>query len=325
MTNLTRTDPPPAGPQPPGATLAVDMQGVLKTFSTPEGKIAAVNDVSLSVKTGSIVALLGPNGAGKTTAIDLILGLNTPTSGKLTVLGQQPRQATRSGNVSAVLQSGGLLRDLRVEETVELIASTFPNPISVDEALERAGLIALRRRKVAKCSGGEQQRLRFALALLSDPDLLILDEPTTGMDVNARAEFWETMHREADQGRTIIFATHYLQEADNFADRVIMIAGGKVVADGTTEEIRARATGRLVSARIKQGIEKVRDELQARADVHSVQVNGGDGDRIVVHTSDSDAVALALLSEFGGYDLEATAGSLDDAFTALTTQKGEVA
>jgi len=325
MINTSLANAPAGSARPPESDLAVDMQGMTKTFRTPDGKLTAVDDVSLSIKTGSIVALLGPNGAGKTTAIDLILGLNTPTSGKLTVLGQQPRQATRSGNVSAVLQSGGLLRDLRVEETVELIASTFADPISVDQALERSGLTALRRRRVAKCSGGEQQRLRFALALLPDPDLLILDEPTTGMDVNARAEFWETMHREADQGRTIIFATHYLQEADNFADRVIMIAGGKVVADGTTEEIRARATGRVVSARIKRDTAKVRDELQMRADVHSARINGGDGDRIVVHTSDSDAVALALLSKYGGYDLEATPGSLDDAFTALTTQKGEAA
>src|SRR5699024_10727649 len=159
-------------------------------------------------------------------------------------------------------------------------------------ALERSGLTALRRRRVAKCSGGEQQRLRFARALLPGADLLILDGPTTRTDVAARPGFWETMHRAADQGRTIIHATHYLQGADNFADRVIMIAGGKVVADGTTEEIRARATGRVVSARIKHDTAKVKNKLQMRADVHSARINGGDGDRIVVHTSDSDAVAL---------------------------------
>src|SRR5690625_5818192 len=142
----------------------------------------------------------------------MVLGLTAPTQGRIEVLGQNARDAVRSGKISAVLQSGGLLRDLTVGETVELIASTFDDAISTEEALTRAGISGLAKRRASTCSGGEQQRLRFALALLPDPDLLILDEPTTGMHVTARHEFWDTMHAEARRGRTIIFATHYLEE-----------------------------------------------------------------------------------------------------------------
>src|SRR5690625_3770754 len=286
---------------------AIELRDVRKVFRTRSGEMTAVKDVTLSIDAGSVVALLGPNGAGKTTTIDMILGLTSPTAGTITVLGKSPRAATVSGKVSAVLQSGGLLRDLTVGETVELIASTFPDAIPVAEALQRAGLTSLKNRKVAKCSGGEQQRLRFALALLPDPQLLILDEPTTGMDVTARAEFWETMHAEADQGRTIIFATHYLQEADNFADRVVMIAGGQVVADGSTSEIRAKATGRIVSAGITGDIATVRSELEARDDVHNVRI---EGDRVEIHTDYSDAVALELISYYGDSELVAANGHI---------------
>lgn len=317
MTSGNETSPP-----------AIHLDGVTKTFRTPSGPLVAVDDVTLDVARGSVVAFLGPNGAGKTTALDMILGLTAPTSGQIEVLGHAPREAVRTGKISAVLQSGGLLRDLKVGETVDLIASTFSNPISTQEALKRAGITGIAARRVSKCSGGEQQRLRFALALLPDPDLLILDEPTTGMDVTARHEFWDTMHAEARRGRTIIFATHYLEEADSFAERIIMIAGGKIVADGTTREIRSHVTGRIVSARIAGGsgapaashITQVVAGLEARDDVHTVRT---EADRVVVHAGDSDAVALALLTEYGGRDLEVTPGSLDEAFTTLTRPDAE--
>src|SRR5699024_5600839 len=217
-------------------------------------------------------------------------------------------------------QSGGLLRDLSVRETVQMIASTFPDPRPVDEVLEKAGITKLAGRKVSKCSGGEQQRLRFALALLPDPDLLILDEPTAGMDVTARREFWDTMRADADSGRTVIFATHYLEEADAFAQRIVMMAAGKIVADGTTTEIRARASGRTVSARVPEsGIEATLAQLRSRPGVHSATVESG---RVQVHASDSDAIALALLTELGGTELEVSSGSLDQAFVALTSGGG---
>ncbi|HLS02328.1 MAG TPA: ABC transporter ATP-binding protein [Beutenbergiaceae bacterium] len=293
---------------------AVELAGVTKTFRTRHGQVRAVDDVSLKVARGTVVAFLGPNGAGKTTTLDMLLGLVNPTRGRVEVLGLQPREAVRAGKVSAVLQSGGLLRDLRVGETVELIAATFPNTIPAAEALERAGLTPLAKRRVSKCSGGEQQRLRFALALLPDPETLILDEPTTGMDVTARREFWDTMHAEAQRGRTIIFATHYLEEAESFAERITMISHGRIVADGPTQEIREHVAGRVVTATFTDP-EQARSTLTAREDVTAVH---GGNTRLQIHTSNSDQVATAVLTQLGGSDVEIAAGSLDEAFRTLT-------
>lgn len=305
---------------PATAPPAVRLAGVTKQFRTADGPVVAVDNIDLEVPSGQIMAFLGPNGAGKTTSLDMVLGLTEPTKGTVSVHGQPPRQAVRAGRVSAVLQSGGLLRDLSVAETVRMIASTFPDPRPVDEVLAKAGITSLAGRKVSKCSGGEQQRLRFALALLPDPDLLILDEPTAGMDVTARREFWDTMRADADSGRTVIFATHYLEEADAFAQRIVMMAAGQIVADGTTTEIRARASGRTVSARVPEsGIEAALAQLRSRPGVHSATVESG---RVQVHATDSDAIALALLTELGGTELEVSSGSLDQAFVALTSDGG---
>ena len=296
---------------------ALELRDVVKTFRARGGEEAhAVSGLDLTVRRGEVMALLGPNGAGKTTTLDMVLGLTTPTSGSVAVFGAPPRQAVSEGRVSAVLQTGGLLRDLTVRETVRIIASTFDTHRDIDDVLDSAGLSALSRRMVSKCSGGEQQRLRFALALLPDPDLLVLDEPTAGMDVAARREFWATMHAEADRGRTIVFATHYLEEADAFAGRIVMMAGGRVVADGPTAEIRARATGRLVSAELPP---------ESRDDAHAVLASTPGvadiswvGPRIEVRTTDSDSVARILLVRFDARDLDIVSGSLETAFLALT-------
>ena len=221
------------------ATPAIELAGLTKHFRASGGvTVHAVDGVDLTVHQGEVVALLGANGAGKTTSLDIVLGLTRPTRGTARVLGRHPHEAVAAGRVSAVLQSGGLLRDLTVRETVELVASLCLDPRPADEVLERAGLTGISRRMVSKCSGGEQQRLRFALALLPDPDLLVLDEPTAGMDVAARHEFWDAMHDDAAAGRTVVFATHYLEEAESFAARIVLMAGGKVLADGSTSEIR---------------------------------------------------------------------------------------
>ncbi|GAA4418686.1 ABC transporter ATP-binding protein [Georgenia halophila] len=295
---------------------ALELSGVVKEFRTAEGPLRAVDGIDLQVDRGEVLAFLGPNGAGKTTSLDMVLGLTEPTSGSISVLGAGPRQAVGAGQVSAVLQSGGLLRDLTVRETVQMIASTFSHPAAVDDVLRRAGLEPLASRKVSKCSGGEQQRLRFALSLLPDPDLLILDEPTAGMDVSARREFWDTMREDARNGRTVIFATHYLEEADAFAQRIVMVADGRVVADGSTSEIRARATGRTVSARLPEG--RTAQGVERLRLVPGVQEVSVEGARVVVRSGDSDAVARALLTELGGTDLEIATGSLDQAFVAIT-------
>ncbi|MGH3457994.1 ABC transporter ATP-binding protein [Aeromicrobium sp.] len=298
---------------------ALELNGLAKTFRTRgDGVVRAVERVDLTVQPGEVVALLGPNGAGKTTTLDMVLGLTSPTSGDASVFGRPPREAVMAGRISAVLQSGGLLRDLSVRETVQMVASVFEHPQPIDEVLARAGLTRLAARKVAKCSGGEQQRLRFALALLPDPDLLVLDEPTAGMDVAARREFWATMQADAAAGRTVVFATHYLEEADTFADRIVLMARGHVVADGSTAEIRARASGRTVSSDVPEHeADKFVERLRRRPDVTEVSMRGN---RVVVASTDSDAVARALLVELGGRNVEIVTASLESAFLAITDE-----
>ncbi len=301
-------------------TPAVQLDGLGKDFRTRAGTVTAVDRVDLTIGRGEVVALLGPNGAGKTTTLDMLLGLAEPTRGRARVLGQAPRRAVAQGRLSAVLQTGGLLSDLTVRETVRYVAATYGGrALPVDEALHRAGLTELRDRRVVRCSGGEQQRLRFALALLPEPDLLVLDEPTAGMDVSARREFWAAMHSEAARGRTVVFATHYLEEADDFADRIVLMAGGRVVADGPTAEIRATATGRVVSAVVPDP-GAARSALAGLAS--EITLSAG---RLEVRTGDSDRVARLLLGELGGRDLEIAAGSLEDAFVHITTRPGPAA
>ena len=295
---------------------AITIRRAVKEFRTGGSVFRAVDEIDLTIPRGEIVALLGPNGAGKTTTLDMVVGLTNPTDGDVQVFGEAPRRAVRAGRVSAVLQSGGLLRDLSVRETVTLIASTFQNALPVAEAMERANITSIANRKVSKCSGGEQQRLRFALALLPDPDLLVLDEPTAGMDVTARADFWKTMRQDARDGRTIVFATHYLEEADAFAQRIVMMAGGHIVADGTTAEIRATATGRRVQAFVDPL--SAADVVRALETMPEVRAVTSDAGRLVVTATDSDAVARALLTDLGAHDLEISAGSMDDAFRVLT-------
>lgn len=291
---------------------ALRLTDVSKTFSVGGERVEAVRGIDLELDGGEVVAMLGPNGAGKTTTLDMVLGLTEPNSGTVEVFGLPPRRAIDAGRISAVLQTGGLLRDLTVEETVRVIASTFASPQPVGEVMERAGISGLAKRKVSKCSGGEQQRLRFALALLPDPDLLVLDEPTAGMDVAARRDFWATMKAEAEQGRTVIFATHYLEEANSFAERIVLVSDGRVVADDTTEAIRASATGRQVAADVDPARD---DEVRALPGIRSFERQG---ERVHLLAADSDAAARALLVDLGGTNLEVTTGSLDDAFLALT-------
>ncbi len=291
------------------------LRGLTKHFTTGSTTTSAVAGIDLDIGAGEVVALLGPNGAGKTTTLDMILGFTEPSDGLVQVFGGTPRQAVLGGRISAVLQTGGLLRDLTVGETIELIASTYPDADPAD-VTRRTGLGRLLDRKVQLCSGGEQQRLRFALALLPEPDLLLLDEPTAGMDVEARQAFWATMTAEADRGRTIVFATHYLQEAEDYAHRTVLLSSGRVVADGPTDQIRRQTSGRTVRARIApERIESVAAVLAGRDLIARTEI---DADRLVVETSDSDAVARLLLGELGAVDLEIEPASLETAFIRLT-------
>jgi len=292
-----------AGPAP-----AVQLSGVTKDFKD----VHAVRGIDLTLEQGEIVAFLGPNGAGKTTTIDMVLGLSQPTTGSVEVLGLHPRQAIARGLVSAVMQTGGLLKDMSVRETVAYTASLFADTAPVDEVLRTAGIEGIADRKVGKCSGGEQQRLRFAMALLSDPALLLLDEPTTGMDVEGRRAFWSAIRADAEKGRTVLFATHYLEEADQYADRIILISHGRIVADGTGSQIKALAAGRTVRATLPGAQAAV---LTALPGVESVDIRG---EAVYVHAKDTDAVARYLLNETTAHDLEITARGLEDAFLSLT-------
>ncbi|MGH1488692.1 MAG: ABC transporter ATP-binding protein [Acidimicrobiales bacterium] len=295
---------------------SIRLRGLKKQFGVGDDAVLAVDGIDLDIGAGEIVALLGPNGAGKTTTLDMVLGFEPPTAGTVSIFGESPHQAVSNGRVSAVLQTGGLLRDLTVGETVELIASTYHSPPAPAVVIERAGLGDLAGRRVQACSGGEQQRLRFALALLAEPDLLILDEPTAGMDVQARQEFWAVMRAEAERGRTIVFATHYLQEAEDFAERTVLVAAGKIVADGPTDALRRQAAGRRVSARFpSKTLGNVLSEVEA---LHVVESSAVEGDRLLFTTLDSDGLARTLLGDLGATDLEIAAASLEDAFVALT-------
>src|SRR4051812_18462746 len=255
--------------------LAVDLDGVVKRF----GPVTAVDGISLKIRPGEVVALLGPNGAGKTSTVDMLLGLSAPSQGTVSVYGRPPRDAVALGLVSAVMQTGGLLKDYTVEETVKLTAVLFGRGSGdVTDALERAGIADIGRRLVGKCSGGQQQRLRFAMALLPDPELLILDEPTTGMDVGGRHDFWTSIRQDARGGRTVIFATHYLEEADAYADRVVFVRRGQVVADGTAAEVKSLASGRTVRATLPGAVEA---DLLALPGVESVELRG---DTVLLHS-----------------------------------------
>jgi ABC-2 type transport system ATP-binding protein len=291
-----------------GRPLAIELNGLRKDF----GHVQAVRGIDLTIAAGEIVAYLGPNGAGKTSTIDMILGLSHPTAGHVSVFGMQPRQAISRGLVSAVMQTGGLLKDLTVGETARYTANLFAQSLPVDEVLRRAGIAELADRLVGKCSGGEQQRLRFALALIPDPELLILDEPTTGLDVEGRRNFWAAIRQDAEQGRTVLFATHYLEEADEYADRIVLLRRGQIVADGTAAEVKALAAGRTVRATLPGASEAA---LRAVPGADSVEIRG---DTVLIHSSDSDAVARYLLTSTPAKDLEIVARGLEDAFLALT-------
>ncbi len=290
---------------------AIELTGLTKSF----GDVEAVRGIDLTIRQGEVVAFLGPNGAGKTSTIDMVLGLSEPTEGSARVFGLDPHTAIRHGLVAAVMQTGGLLKDLTARETIEYTAALFPAHRDVEEVMATAGITEIADRLVGKCSGGEQQRVRFAMALVSDPELIILDEPTTGMDVVTRRAFWESIRADAAQGRTVVFATHYLEEADAYADRIVLVRKGRIVADGTSAQVKALGTGRTVRA-TWPGADV--DGLRTLDGVEGVDVRG---DQVLVHAKDSDAVARHLLTATPARDLEIEARGLEDAFVALTSEE----
>ncbi|MEV6912113.1 ABC transporter ATP-binding protein [Amycolatopsis sp. NPDC051071] len=298
------------------AGAAVRLSGLRKHY----GDVHAVDGLDLTIAPGEVVALLGPNGAGKSTTVDMILGLTKPDAGTVTVFGREPGDAVGDGMIGAMLQGGALVEDLTVAETVGMVAALHREPMPVREALRRAGVEDLGNRRSTKLSGGQKQRVRFAVALVSDPDLLVLDEPTAAMDVGTRREFWKSMYEYTNSGRTVLFATHYLEEAEEFADRVVLMRSGRIVADGSVAQVRALAGGRTVRAAVPASAEPVIAGLPA--------VTGFEfrGDRVAISSSDSDATLRALMTRVPeAHDIEISAVGLEGAFLSLTTENAEEA
>ncbi|MEU5922110.1 ABC transporter ATP-binding protein [Streptomyces antimycoticus] len=310
MTATTAVSAPGTGAATTGAPPVVRFEQVNKSY----GSVRAVADLDLTLYPGETVALLGPNGAGKSSSLDLLLGLRHPDSGRVEVFGTTPRQAIVRGRVGAMLQSGALMEDVTVRELVGLACDLHPKGHPVDEVLERAGIAEIASRKVNKLSGGQEQRVRFAFATAGASDLIVLDEPTTGMDVASRQTFWGAMREQTKQGRTILFATHYLEEADAIADRVIVLHGGRVLADGSSAEIKAMAGARRISFELDGPIDET--ALRALPALTGIDISGR---TVRIRSTDADATVHAVYG-LGLYPrgLEVTGLGLEQAFLAIT-------
>ena len=298
--------------------IGVELRGAAKTYRNAGTVVHAVRGIDVSIERGETVALLGPNGAGKSTTIDMVLGLISPDSGAVSLLGGPPKEAVARGMVGTMLQSGALIRDVTPRELIAMMAALHPHPLDVDEALKLAGITEVAGRRTQKLSGGQAQRVRFALALVPDPPVLILDEPTVGMDVEARRAFWLSVRAFAARGKTIIFATHYLEEADAYADRAVLMAHGRIVADGPTSEIRARVGTRTIRATVPVA------DLTALAALPGVTTADRRGEAIVLICTDSDAAIRALVETYpDARDMEIASAGLEDAFIELTGDRDE--
>ncbi|NEA31129.1 ABC transporter ATP-binding protein [Streptomyces sp. SID13031] len=296
-------------------TTAVTLSGVTKRY----GEVQAVAGVDLTIRTGEVVAMLGPNGAGKSTTIEMLLGLVRPDQGTVEVYGSTPAEAIAASKIGVMLQSGGIIEDAKVGELLNLVAGLHQDPMPVAEALNRAGIADLTGRKMKGLSGGQKQRVRFAMAIIPQPDLIVLDEPTTGMDVESRRDFWASMHAETARGRTVLFATHYLEEADAYADRVVLMRSGKVVADGTAAQIKASVSGRTIRATIPGA------DLAMLASLPGVDNVETRGDVVLLKCADSDDTLRYLLSNTPAHDIEVTSADLEDAVLALGAEQEALA
>jgi ABC-2 type transport system ATP-binding protein len=292
-------------------SIVASLEGVNKNY----GEVRALRGVDFRVRAGEVVALLGPNGAGKTTAVKLLLGLMQPNSGKVRVLGGDPTNPENRMRTGAMLQVGRVPETLRVREHIDLFSTYYKHSLPMAEILAAAGLEKLRDRKFAELSGGQRQRVLFALAICGDPDLLLLDEPTVGLDVEARRMLWDEIRQLVGRGKTVLLTTHYLQEADALADRVAVINQGEIIAEGTPAEIKAKTSGKMIrcitslslaSLRQIQGVTEVREDREA----------------VEIHTGEAEPVMRELLARDATLSgLEVTSAGLEEAFLALTQDK----
>lgn len=284
----------------------------LRSVSKKYGQVKALDNIDLRIKAGEIVALLGPNGAGKTTAINLLLGLIRPDCGQALMFGGSPDSTANRIRTGTLMQVSGIPETLTVQEHIESFAAYYPQPLKLQDLLDATGLAGLEKRMYSRLSGGQRQRLHLALALVGDPDVLFLDEPTTGLDVETRRALWQLVRNLSSSGRTVLLTTHYLEEADELADRIVMLRAGRIVADGTPAQIKASTAGRRVSARTSVEVgfaRELKGVLQARRD----------GDRLELLVTDAEEITRTLLFRDAQLtDLTVAAVSLDEAFVSLT-------
>ena len=289
-----------------------DVVATLESVSKNYGEVRALKLVDFQLRAGEVLALLGPNGAGKTTAVKLLLGLLQPNSGKVRVLGGDPTNPENRMRTGAMLQVGRVPETLRVREHIDLFSSYYLNPMPVSQVLAASGLTQLSDRKFGELSGGQRQRVLFALALCGDPDLLFLDEPTVGLDVEARRLLWEEIRQLVRRGKTVLLTTHYLQEADALADRVAVINQGEIIAEGTPAQIKAQTAGKRIRC-------ITRLSLEALQQIPGVTEVKADREAVELHTGKAEQVVRELLSRDTSLaGLEVTAAGLEEAFLALT-------
>ncbi|MGE8203543.1 ABC transporter ATP-binding protein [Heyndrickxia sp. NPDC080065] len=294
----------------------VSVRNVTKSFHDKH----AVKDASFSINKGEVVAILGPNGAGKTTTISMILGLLHPSSGEVKLFNQQPSDKKVREKIGTMLQEVSVMHGLKVREILDLVRQYYPNPLSLEELIAFTGLTESDlKTRAEKLSGGQKRRLSFALSLSGNPELIILDEPTVGMDITSRNRFWKTIQKLADKGKTIIFTTHYLQEADDVAKRIILFNKGSIIADGTPSEIKARLSNQYVS--FNSNSEAINKLYGHSVISHIFEKN----DRFFVQTDNTDAVLALLFKEnIGAYNIQIEQGKLEEAFEQLTAEHKEV-
>jgi ABC-2 type transport system ATP-binding protein len=292
---------------PPRPTVA-SLEQVSKCY----GPVHALRDMSLSIRSGELLALLGPNGAGKTTAVKLLLGLAVPSAGRVTVWGGDPTNPLNRVRTGAMLQVARVPETLRVREHIDLFSSYYPNPLPFKTTIALGGLSGLENRKFGDLSGGQKQRVLFALSLCGDPDLVFLDEPTVGLDVEARRTLWDEIRKLIGRGKTVLLTTHYLEEADALADRVVVINKGQIIAQGTPSEIKAHTSGKRIRCSSHLDLKIV----QA---IPAVTAAKQDRDLLEIQTAEAESVLRELLAlDPWLSDIEVTGAGLEEAFLALT-------
>jgi ABC-2 type transport system ATP-binding protein len=300
--------PSPATPSAVEGASVATLESAVKRY----GKTDALRGLDLTLRRGEVVALLGPNGAGKTTTVRLLLGLISPDSGHVRVLGRDPRTTAARTRIGAMLQVARVPETLLVREHIALFSSYYPRPLAAAEVIRRAGLEGIENRKFGDLSGGQRQRLLFGLALCGDPDLVFLDEPTVGMDLQSRRRLWEEVRALAARGKSVLLTTHYLEEADALANRIVVIDKGRVIREGTPSEIKHGVSGRRIRCITRLDPAHVR----ALPSVISLQE---DRDAVVIYAERPEEVVRRLLLEDDSlHGLEVSAAPLEDAFLALT-------